>query len=181
MNDLQLLHHRLRVGTVITCRENTYRRSQRGAIRRVIQLGKTSCKCTVDGRDGTFDLSLPRKAREVTWLGPDLVQWPLQARPGQTWLHGHTVMYLLPRWTEPGTLDLSERLPESERDEVAAARAACDAVGHPPNCFNPLSATTYCRCGVVQYPGDCAPPPDPNQNRPTSAGKPVTDPHWNRS
>jgi hypothetical protein len=62
---------------------------------------------------------------------------------------------------EPGTLDLSPRLPSNPalRTEVVEARAVCDTLGHPPGCFNPWTDTTFCRCGFVQYAGDVAPPP----------------------
>jgi hypothetical protein len=64
-------------------------------------------------------------------------------------------------YTAPGTLDLSERLPTNPtlRVDVVESRAVCDTLGHPPGCFNPLSNTTYCRCGLVQYDGDHAPAP----------------------
>jgi hypothetical protein len=67
--------------------------------------------------------------------------------------------------THPGALDLSERLSDHPilRVEIAAARAQCDADGHPAGCYNPGSDTTYCRCGFVQYPGNCAPFPVPRR------------------
>jgi hypothetical protein len=70
--------------------------------------------------------------------------------------------------TEPGTLDLSERLTDHPalRLEVIAAREACDKRGHRPGCYNLWSDTTYCECGFVQYPGNCAPFPKPRHIKP---------------
>jgi hypothetical protein len=65
-------------------------------------------------------------------------------------------------YTQPGTVNLSERLPDHpvHRAVIATARAKCDVNGHPPGCHNSWSDTTYCRCGFVQYSGDCAPSPE---------------------
>lgn len=63
--------------------------------------------------------------------------------------------------TEPGSLDLDDRLPEHPvfRAEAIAARAACDPLGHPAGTYNPWHGT-YCRCGLVIYPGNVAPRPE---------------------
>lgn len=56
---------------------------------------------------------------------------------------------------EPGTLDLSPRLPSNPalRAEVVEARAVCDTLGHPPGCFNPWTDTTYASAGSCSTPG----------------------------
>ena len=61
-------------------------------------------------------------------------------------------------FTEPGTLDLTQRLPTNPRlvDEVAGSRAWCDELGHVPVTYNPLHDATYCGCGFVTYPGTTA-------------------------
>lgn len=71
-------------------------------------------------------------------------------------------------YTPPGTLNLSGCLPDHPtlKAEVIAARNACDKLGHPAGCYNPWSDTTYCRCGFVQYPGNCAPFPEPRRITP---------------
>jgi hypothetical protein len=82
------------------------------------------------------------------------------------------------QFTEPGTLDLTQRMPSHPglADDVAASRAWCDELGHVPVTYNPVHDLTYCSCGLVTYPGDHGELPLPRVIAPQ--GAPVTDPAW---
>jgi len=81
-------------------------------------------------------------------------------------------------FTEPGTLDLTQRLPAHPglADEVAACRAWCDELGHVPVTYNPAHDASSCSCGFVTYPGNHGELPLPRVIPPRGAS--VTDPAW---
>jgi hypothetical protein len=81
-------------------------------------------------------------------------------------------------FTEPGTLDLTQRLPTipgwSTRSPGPARGATSSATSRSPT--TPLHDATYCGCGFVTYPGDHGELPLPRVIH--RRGASVTDPAW---